>query len=812
MAYRVTNGAGTNFNTAANWDEGVNSPTVHASTSITVTSGGVTSATFTAPNTTNACTGVLVPVAAVGTAGTITAQLQENSAGWVDVASANYTLNITSLRASTLVFFEFTTPYVFAATTAGYYRIKLSTSGASGTTSIAADSGGSNFSYLATMNNNVVPTTSDDVIFVSPNQGSELAISLDTSPSIGSGTNTSTAAFRSWGNALTFANNGVLSWPTSTSRTLTCKGNILLENAGELRIGSTGAKIATGTLARLAFDQNGVTCNYGITHLNGGKFILQGTSLTYKSTTVSSGSGTSGSPLVTTDTTGWSVNDELVFVPVSNNAANYDESETRFIRTIAGTSITLSATAGGAESGLTYSHTAGYVFNLTRSVLIDTTDTTKAWYADFNEITTIGNIDLDGCRLETTGSGVAGRTTITFSSISTELFTTDDVVFYRQAGTQGITFGNNNDTRTYTWLIFYDCNVTGNAGALFISSMRNKRFENCYAVDSTTRGFFMSAASACDFVDCGAWACGRTTTTSGGFGYQNASNIFLETCEAHANRGPGNEIATMPILYAFECQFGNKGYNQGNDIAITSDNFATALFESCLFGSPTTISNYTNAADGTDISFQEFNQTANNHLWYTKYGSARSTGAGLPDTNVRTPGSLGLRIAPENATTGFSWQFRILANADSAVSIFGFIQKNAAFGTDDCDVELYLPGLVPGVSTPSDTQAMPDNTSWNVFNLAANYTGSVPLFATVRVVAKTTTSAAYVYVDDLYNGTNEITAFDVWYQGKPSEFMYAELGDPSAVWAVSTTTLTTPQTTGKQLVDALTTGKFIALK
>lgn len=814
MSYRVTNGAGTNFNTPANWDEGVNSPTIHASTSITVTSGGVFSVPFTAPNTTNASTGAVVPVAAVGTAGNIVATLQEDTgAGFSDVVGATATVTITSLRASTYVFFQWTTPYVYATTASNSYRIKLNTSGASGTTSIAADSGASNFSYLTTDNNNVVPTTGDDIIFTSPNQGAELVIDLDTSPSIGSGTNTTAPAFRSWGNAMVFSNGGVLSWPTGTSRTVTCKGNVLLEDSGELRMGATGAKIAAGVTARLTFDQNAVTCNYGIGHLNGGKFTLQGTSKTFNKTTLASGVGTAASPFVSTDSVDWSVGDELVFVPVSNNAANYDETETRFIITKnSATSYVLSATSGGAEVAFTYSHAAGAVFNLTRQVLIDTTDITKAWYADFNEITTLGNVDLDGCRLETTGSGVTGRTSLVFSNLATEMFTADDVVFYRMNGLQGAIFGNNNDARTFSGLIFYDCNALGNAGALFISSMRNKRFENCYAIDSTTRGFFLGAASASDFVDCAVWACGRTTTTSGGWGFQNASNIYLQGCESQANRSQGMELATIPGLYAVDCEVGTKGYNGGNDVVPSGDNYSTALFENCLFGSPTTVSNYTNAADGTDISFQQFNQTVNNHLWYTKYGVARSCGAGLPDTNVRTAGSLGLRIAPEGLSPGFAWSFKVLALANSAVGVTGFIQKNAAFGTDDCEVELYLPGLVPGVDTPSDTQTMPDDTSWNVFNLAANYTGSVPLFATVRVVAKTVTSSAYIYVDDLYNGTNVITALDVWSDGKPSEFIYPELGDPNAVWAVATSTLTTTGTTGKKLVDNLTTGKFVALK
>jgi len=802
MSYRLPNGSSTSFNTASAWDEGVNTPSVHASTSITVTAGGVFSLPFTAPNLVNACTGVLVPIAAKGTAGNIIATLQEDAgAGFVDVAGATATIAITSLVASAHTFFKFTTKKVFTTTTANKYRFKLNTSGASGTTSIPADSIGANFSFEAYMDKNVVPVTGDNLHFQSPNQGAELVIALDSSPSIGDGSNTTFPAFRSWGNAMVFSNLGVLSWPTGTSRTLTNKGNILLQSGGELRMGAPGAKIAAGVLARLAFDQNGVTCNYGLVQLAGGKCSLQGTSPTYKKTTIVSGIGTAASPLVTGDTTGWAVNDELIAVPNSNNAANYDETETRFIRSIAGTSITTSATVGGAESGFANSHTGAVLFNATRQVLIDTTDNTKAWYGDFNETATIANVDLDGCRLETIGSGVASRTTITFSNLSTELFTADDVVFYRQAGTSGILFGNNNDTRTFTWLLFYDCNATGNMGALFLSSMRNKRFENCYAIDSLCRGFFMGAASSCDFIECAAWACGRTTTADGGFGFQNASNIFLDTCEAHANRGPGIELATMPLLYAVDCSFGNKGYNQGADIAITADSFNTALFENCLFGSTTLITGYTGGSDGNDIAFHRFNQTANDHRFYTKYGMARSTGASLADTTVRTSGSLALRIAPESASPGFDWQFKILARAGSAVGVQGFIKKNATFGTDDCDVELYLPGLVPGVDTPSDTRAMPDDANWNVFSLSANYTGTVDLLATVRVIGKSAAPGAYIWIDDLYNGTNELTALDVWEAGKPSEIIYPELGDPDAIWAVAWSTFTTSGTIGKLVVD-----------
>lgn len=813
MAYRITNGAGTNFNTAANWDEGVNTPTIHASTSITVSSGGVFSVAFTAPNTTNQCTGVLVPVAARGSAGDIVATLQENSAGWVDVAGATATIAITSLVASTHVFFKFGTPYTFAATTAGYYRIKLNTSGASGTTSIAADSGGANFAYIAYMNNNVVPGAGDDIHVVSPNQGSALSISLDTSPSIGSGGNTSVPTFRSWQNAVVLSNNGQLCWPTGTSRTLTPKGNILVESGGWYQMGQTSAKIAAGVTARTQFDQNAVTCNYGIVHLVGGKITLQGADKTYKKTTLSSGVGTAASPFVSVDSVDWSVGDELLFVPVSNNAANYDESEIRFIITKnSATSYVLSATSGGGEAAFTYSHTAGVVFNLTRQVLIDTTDTTKAWYWDLNETTTIGNLDFDGCRLETTGSGVASRTCLTFSNLSTEFFTADDVVIYRQAGTQGVTFGQNNDVRTFTWLIAYDCNATGNAGAIFASSLRNKTFQNCYVVDSLSRGFYFGAASTTTFTDCAAWACGRTTTTDGAFGLQNTSNVFMDTCEAHANRGPGVELSSAPLITGVDCAFGSKGVNGVADFYAAADAFNTGFFENTLLGSATVFSGYTGQADGSELTFQKFDQTENDHRWYTPYGIAQTTGAGLSDTNVRTASSLALRIAPENSSHGFIWDFKVIARASSYSNILGFIQKNAAFGTDDVIVDFYLPGLIPGTDTPSATVTMADNTSWNVFNLAASYVGTVPLYSTVRITAKSATASAYAYVDDLYNGTNVITAMDTWYRGKPSEIMFEQLGDAAAVWAVATSTFTTTGTVGYLMTRLLTVAKFLGLK
>ncbi len=807
MAYRVTNGAGTSFNTTTNWDEGVNTPSIHASTSITVTSGGVTSATFTAPNITNACTGVLVPIAARGTAGNIIATLQENSAGFVDVPGATATIAITSLVASTHVFFKFTTPYVFTAITAGRYRIKLNTSGASGTTSVAADSGGANFAYLVYMNNNVVPTTGDDIHIVSPNQGSSLVISLDSSPSIGSGGNTSIPVFRSWQNAIVLSNNGVLSWETGTSRTLTCKGNVFNESGGELRMGSPSAKIAAGVTAKLRWDQNGVTTNYGYLHQNGAKTILQGADKAFKKTTLVSGTGVAASPLVTADAVDWSVGDELIFKPMTDSVTNYNEVEVRFIITKnSPTSYVLSATSGGAEVAFSFSHALGDILNVTRQVVIDTTNIAQAWYADFAETTDAANVNLDGARLETFGGSTANKTTITFSNLSTELCELDDVVFYRNLGSN-VTLNNNNDIRTFTWLMFF----SGTSNLLSLASLRNKTFNNCYFVSAVNSAISFSSTANDTFFNCHIWAC-PMSTTSRALSITNSVKCVFDSCKVDACRTDAINLGSASEITFIDCAFGIDAINTVSDMNVIADSYNTVLFDNCLFGSVVLIVGYTGGADGSEIKFNKFNQTVNDHRWYTPYGIARSTGSGLADTNVRTAGTLNVRIAPESASPGFYWDFQILAKANSAVSIFGFIQKNAAFSTDDVVVELYLPGLLPGVDTPSDTYTMPDNTSFNVFTLAASHTGSVPLLATVRIKGQTVTASAYLYVADLYNGTNDITDLTTWDLGKPSQIMFEQLGDAAAVWAVLTETFTAPGTVGYLVTKLLTVAKFLGLK
>lgn len=247
-----------------------------------------------------------------------------------------------------------------------------------------------------------------------------------------------------------------------------------------------------------------------------------------------------------------------------------------------------------------------------------------------------------------------------------------------------------------------------------------------------------------------------------------------------------------------------------NDINLSTQScFADLYFINCLFGAATLITGYQTRLLGS-ARFVKHNQTANKHFYYNQYGIIQSTGSGLTDTTVRTSGSLGVRMAPNNASNNLMWQFNILAKASSIVNFMGFFQKNAAFGTDVAKVELWLPGS----TVADDTFTLADNTDWQACVLSANYTGTVDLLATIKVYAKSATAAAYLYCDDFYNAgtSNKIAGLDTWELGLPVDFIVDTVFDPSSVWSYDTTNLTTANTTGNQVKKLLTTAKFLGLK
>lgn len=353
-------------------------------------------------------------------------------------------------------------------------------------------------------------------------------------------------------------------------------------------------------------------------------------------------------------------------------------------------------------------------------------------------------------------------------------------------------------------------------GGMFGLFGTNKNYTDFYTTATQGAGFYSGGANV-SYTDCHVYGSGIGSATAiSGIYLVNATNITYYTSGSHSSRAYGTYLSTCAYITAIDTAYGTVGKNGSSDVYMSSDTSDYFLFDNCLFGSTTTISNYTAMNQGSEIIFNKFNQTVNDHRSYTTNGSRQSTGASLADTTVRTnpfiSNTLNQRLAPENATTGILQDFKILSRVGASTSVTGFVRKNATFSTDVVTVSLYLPGLTPGVDTPSDTMNMPDDTAYNVFSLTANYTGTVPLYSTLRITAKSAIASAYAYIADIYNGTNDITALKVWEKGKPSEIMFEQLGDAAATWSVLTSTFTTTGTVGYLVTKLLTVAKFLGLK
>ena len=848
MAKLVNNGAGTTFSTAANWDTITNTPTIHASTNITIGSSSYYSATFTAPNTSNFSTGVIIYCAtSTVTAGTVRAYLQQNSAGWVDVASS-VSITSTTISPYGFYYFRWSTPFQFTATTAGYYRIKMTGSFISGSLTFAADSGGSNFAYLHSDDRHVTPALATDDIWICGANGTVNTITVDgTSGGVGTGASTGTVFSnyyntgaqtldsRQLTNAVNIGEDGILNWDNTANSTLTVRGNMNIYPQGTWQM--NGSADST-KLLKYVFDLTGCTSatgGYGIGKTRGGICSLQGapkSSTSLWKTTVSSGVGTAANPLITTDAVDWEVGDEILFPASSDRTTMYNESEYRFIITKnSSSSYVLSATAGGAESGITsaYHTYTTYALNLTRNVLITSINGSGLignYFISHDLVTS--TCDWDWVRWENSGSAsstgagsvvTTGKEGLTFGMNSDAVHDSKYVVVYapcvRGLWMSGPCIAGYDTVGWITCKTTSSNNYGGSAVNYFGGKLQTHT--DMWCVD-LYNGAWYSVSQSCTFLRCFIIACNKYDGFNrGGFvGYGEINNTYQE-CEGHCNMRAGFTTWGLTLNKYIDCQSGTKGRNRKGATAVdyqviangsgTATGFAyfhNALFDRLL--TPDTLATDTFGFGpymlaGSEIKFNDYNGTIGDNTWFTRFGSARTT-----TTNARTASSKCVEISPVNSTDGFTYDFLILARANTAVQALGFVKKHSVAVGSVATVSLFLPG-----STVADyTQTMPDDSNWNPFVVYANYTGSVDLFARVEINIKAT--SGLFLVDDIFNGTNNITALDASFEAKPSPVMFEQLGDAAAVWAVPTNILTTTGTTGKKLVDDLTTGKFIALK
>ncbi len=812
-------------------DTGENVFTQHATTNITVSTTNLYTEAFTSTVGVE-MTGVVVYPILVGSAGVVTAYLQEyDGAAWADVAGGVEgftTINVTDLKPYSPLYLRYDASYTATTASVGYYRIRFVNAGAGGTTTFAANSAGTAISYVATNNVNTTtkPGTSDSVI-VAGNKYAPITLTLDGTQTVGA-TLTSTASsteivgLRWTGGlkAMMVGYGATIQDDTAANVDFTFNADLVLYYGSKSYRGTTSVPYPSSRISKYTFNEGSTSGSVGLIKANGAirnwvGMVKTGTSVTPRY--YESGDGTAADPLITTGDIG-EVGDEVIIFATSDNATNYNECEHRFIITKnSATSYVVSTTAGGAEAALTYVHTtAAKIINVEANVKVTTNSSSYGWFYQNWETTLQTNDISKDCQFEYTGSGLAYRQAYFVTNTAGGLGTLDYCKFVRRLGTN-ISFRSGAKTGlTFTGNISTGGVSTSTVAGFLFDSCANITCNDFVAADEKRVAISPTNAANIILNRFEMNACGKDGGITGTF-YMSGGCYGWTVNDSNFNACRIQAIYLSNAVCDFnDCTFGTNGKSMtatgSNDITVTGYN--TALFSDCDFGSDTLISGYLDQYARSSIAFDTRNLTANNHTWYTDKGSFQSTGAGLDDTTVRTADTLNLRMAPEDTSTGLIWEYLVLAVPGRTVEISGFIYENAAFVADgdaSVTVELFLPGSTTADATKTMTKTTDEMSNDAAYVLGALYSGSINRYATVRITAKTTTASAYVYVADIKNGTNNIINFLTWYQGKPSPIMFEQLGDAQAVWQVQTSALTTLGTTGyNQAFQKILTGAVVA--
>lgn len=768
MAYRIANATG-NFGTAATWLQGTNTPSLHASSNTTLSTSGVTSATFTAPNTSNQAVGLLVYLVAKGTATTITATLQEST---VDTAHTA-TITLSDVEARTWLFFKPASGYTFTTTGAGAYRWKLAVD--SGTTTTVAQASTANFAYISCDNRQTVPVSGDPTWVVGANGTTPAVVTVDGTRTCG---NTGAPASRSITNALYIGDNATLALDETASCTLNHNGGIFVDVGGTLSCGTVTPLNKSYTAQIIA-----LSSNQGIAGASGGSVILQGaakSSTTLFKTTYVSGLGTAASPLVVADAVDWDVGDEIKIAPGTDSGTNYNETETKFIITKnSSTSYVLSDTSGGSEAAFTYTHnTDSIIGNFQRNIIIK--GSTTSIFTGFNMVAppATGYIDLDWVRFE----NISNQTFL--GAVPTNVIYIYDkvemdycVAIYGSAGL--FSLNNISTASTRRGLMTYNtATVAGTSIAysnIVLNTASNVTLEDCVSFGGNGYGLGVTSSFSCTIKDCSIYASNNATTTYAGIALDQSGKNQFTNVTSSANRVNGLYYNSGSANVFTDCKFGLGATNGSNDISMGTG-FSNALFEDSTFESTTLINNYLNMTAGSEIRFNRYQDTDNQHRWYDVYGHGISE-----ETVIRSPG-LSVKLVPENLATGFTWSFKVPVVQNSIAGFRGYFLKNATLGSGVVTIAMYLPGNSVGGGVP-DASVTLDNTTGSAFTdadeqsvaMTSTYSGDIPGAAVITINIKSNTAGAALYADDFFNAGDRTTTFDsitglnVWSDGKPLE-------------------------------------------
>jgi hypothetical protein len=787
------------WSSSATWGT-VTEPAAPHATVNTVTSDLTSAApgfstAFTAPSTSDAAVACIMYFPAVS-ATTWTAILQEfNGSTWTDVATGTLD-NSDLLGAQTFMRIDLPTPYTYTTTSANRYRWKVY--GAAGVRRphrFAA--GGTTDVWVYNVDNRGgVPGTSDQAFLVS-DANNQRVVTLDASVTIRGGTATTygqTLALHRTASIVQYFTDLVIA--TTGSITLSFRGN-WNHHSGAVKYGT--ASVPGTNAVNIVVDMNGVASSNAIFVFWQAKWLIYADNSRTKGTFYTSGAGTAASPLVVADSTGWQVGDLIVVASGTTN----NNTEEKYVRTVSGSDITLSNTAGGAEAGLsnTYDATAAVV-NLTCSFKIDSE----------NPGTSINRF-IRQHTVPTSGY---------WAGVAETVFEGVELSSYGNATTaQGMAIGLNASSGTGPWTM-RRCSITNIASsspAMNVSTKDAVLFEDCvwYTAIGTSRRHATFGSVSSQVRMRRNWHIGTNTV---GCLLIGATNTVIEDpVFRQVNRDGGasgaafvmngclyNRIINPDIRTTRNAAFfGNissaelvvEGGVIESDTVVRAgaDQLATVLISDATISATGDLVNLTTGAPGSRVTFANLNDSTDDQRTYETYGAKRTTGDGLDDTTAFVSGSKAYALYPQSASVPLTQDFNILASPGQTVY---FLAQVGQIGGASAVLRLFLPGS----STPDAEYTMAVSDEWVPVVIAAYYDDSaVPGIARVELEAGGTSGA--VYIDSIYNGGNEATALDLFYRGQPAPLMVEGIGDPASIWAYPTLALNVGGSVGEHVMELM---------
>lgn len=763
------------FHNGTTCEATLGSSAMHASSNVSVTTSGVTSAGVTAPNLVNQATGVIIYLNSLPSSGNFTVELMESA-----VSKASATINNADMQLG-YNYVRFGTAYTFATLTASAYTVKVTNTAANSGTIVQATSG---LWFEITYDSTSSPTTSDDVIGAGWHAAGLTAKQWSvtgTATSFGAGTikNLGSSVTRTMQAGLMIGNGFTYKHDTTADCTTEIRGAIFVTKGGHFDISANTTDIEI--VSKLIINSDVANGDYGFNLPPSfqGKLTTTGMTVNHRAK-YASGTGTAANPIVTATAHGLKVNDELIIPGLT-----YNGNQQRWvIGTPNPNELVVSSSLGGAESAITNTPAVGtWIGNLTRNSIVASKTNTRGYYL-YNNAASGEACNFDYTRWEYASCASGPNLQFVASASTVIAHSMNGMVGYNNAANGrtswtvvGTVTQNIDDCILYETL---GSNYVGQSG-LGLQGCSNKTVNRLmhYAAPSSTSncaGLSLTSSSTNNTINDSHFY--GATANNGSLGYAigiitSHGNTFND-CTVNNSR-----VRAVYGTDGFEntfnrCEFGTVGTNV-QDIFIASSSLATQLYNGCSFGSATRLANVENCLIGTDIAFQDINEDQSDHGWETPYAQFDSSGTGLTDTTTRTVGSLALAIKPRNSTIGGQMTFKIPANPTSNVQIYGYIYRNATFASGDIIIELFLPGTLL-TDTPDDTFTMPTTTgSWELWTLNAYYSGSVARYATVRITAKTATAGAYCFLDDIYDAqtNNKVAGMDLWDVGHISPIMLA---------------------------------------